>query len=386
MKKAVWKIVHHFYQDVFLLLLVACGFAGQTFAAVSLHNSKLTVTVNPQNGSYAIRANALQSAVLKAAVGAKVNHHWLVSGNYPHHQTVFATFQDPLGSGQQATITFSGISLAPDLVCILRLYNDLPYGTVEVKVVNHTAKSVSVEAIRDVDAIGNPLVNLESTEAGDRFMFESFAEDPTIPIGGLDQAPKGGYLGFRDALIYNLHSKQSLLLAALTENRFLTTLHLKVQKPPMGSSTIGAFTVDSTGTTEAVLMRDDVAPAQQVELSLPVAPGKELASETVMFAAGADYHAQLEAYGAAVRVLHHARVSSKPPMGWWSWTAFYGGMNEGEVLTNAKWLAKYLKQFGFNFCHLDEGYDYARGEYTTANATQFPDGMGNVGYKITNMG
>ena len=57
-----------------------------------------------------------------------------------------------------------------------------------------------------------------------------------------------------------------------------------------------------------------------------------------------------------------------------------------EVLTNARWLAKHLKKLGFNFCHLDEGYDYARGEYMTANATQFPDGMRNVGYKITHMG
>ncbi|HET7099686.1 MAG TPA: glycoside hydrolase family 36 protein, partial [Terriglobia bacterium] len=256
----------------------------------------------------------------------------------------------------------------------------------EVKVSNHTVKPVSVEAIRDVDAIGNPRINLGGTESADRFMFESFTEDPTIPIGGLDQAPNGAYIGFRDGLIYNRRSKQSLLLAALTEDRFVTTLHLTVQKPPMGASSIGTFTVDSTGTTGAVLLRDDIAPAQQVHLSLPVAPGKELASETVMFAAGADYYSQLEAYGAAVRKLHHARVSSKPPMGWWSWTAFYGGMNEDEVLTNANWLAKHLEKLGFNFCHLDEGYDYARGEYMSTNATQFPDGMRNVGYKITHMG
>ncbi len=194
------------------------------------------------------------------------------------------------------------------------------------------------------------------------------------------------YFGVRDGLIYNLRTKQSLLLAALTAGRFMTALHLRVQQPPMGSSTIGSFTVDSTGTTEAVLERDDIAPDQQIQLSLPVAPGKELSSERVMFAAGPDYHAQLEAYGVAVRRLHHALVSSMPPMGWWSWTAFYGGINEGEVLTNAKWLAQHLKSLGFDYCHIDEGYDYARGEYVTTNATQFPDGMRKIGYKITNMG
>ncbi len=386
MKRKVWEAVHHIGLNLFLSFVVACGFALPAAAAVSLHNPKLTVTVSAQNGSYAIRAASLPSPVLEAGVGAEINHHWVRSGDYPHHTAVQSAFQDVLGSGQQATITFSGLKSQPDLVCILRLYNDLPYGTVEVQVANHMAKSVSVEAIRDVDAISNPRVNLGGTEGGDRVMFETYSEDPTIHIGGLDQAPKGTYFGVRDGLIYNLHSKQSLLLAAVTADKFMTSLHLKVDKPPMGSSTIASLTVDSTGTTEGVLQRDRIAPDQQVELNLPVAPGKELASESVMFAAGPDYHAQLEAYGVAVRKLHHARVSSMPPMGWWSWTAFYGGMNEGEVLTNAKWLAAHLKRLGFNFCHLDEGYDYARGEYMTTNATQFPDGMRKVGYKITHMG
>ncbi len=386
MKKALLKVVHHFHIALFFPFVIACGFAAPASAAISLHNSRLTITVNAQNGSYAIQANSLQAPVLEAGVGAEVNHQWLRSGDYPHHAAVEGSFQDALGSGRQVTITFSGLKMQPDLVCILRLYNDLPYGTVQVEVVNHGAKSVSVEAIRDVDAIGDPRVNLGGTEGADRIMFESASEDPTIHIGGLDQAPKGGYFGVRDGLIYNHHSGQSLLLAAVTADKFMTALHLKVEKPPMGASTIGSLTVDSTGTTEAALQRDHIAPDQQVELSLPVVPGKELASETVMFAAGPHYHAQLEAYGAAVRILHHARVSSMPPMGWWSWTAFYGGMNQGEVLTNAKWLAAHLKRLGFNFCHLDEGYDYARGEYMTANATQFPDGMRKLGYKITNLG
>ncbi|HUX10501.1 MAG TPA: PKD domain-containing protein [Terriglobia bacterium] len=384
MEKGAMKVFRHI--SLFLFLIVAFAFTAPARAAVSLHNSQLSLSINSQDGSYAIRANALQAAILTANVGAEVNHRWLRSNQYPHHAAAASAFQDGLGSGRQVTLTFTGLSSEPDLVCILRLYNELPYGTVEVEVVNHTSKSVSVEAIRDVDAAGNPQVNLGGPEGADRIMFETYSEDPTIKIGGLDQAPNGIYFGVRDGLIYNSRSKQSLFLAALTADRFMTVLHLKVQKPPMGASTIGSLTVDSTGTTEGVLQRDDIAPDQQVELSLSVAPGKALGSERLMFAAGPDYHALLEAYGAAVRRLHHARVSSMPPMGWWSWTAFYGGMNEGEVLTNAKWLAAHLKSLGFNFCHLDEGYDYARGEYLTTNATQFPDGMRKVGYKITNLG
>ncbi|MGA8868107.1 MAG: PKD domain-containing protein, partial [Candidatus Sulfotelmatobacter sp.] len=97
---------------------------------------------------------------------------------------------------------------------------------------------------------------------------------------------------------------------------------------------------------------------------------------------GPDYHSQLLAYGDAIRRLQHARVTSEAPIGWWSWTAYYGAINEGETLTNADWQAEHLKSLGYKFFQIDEGYQYARGEFTTTNATQFPDGMRFVGHHI----
>lgn len=318
--------------------------------------------------------------MLESEVGAEVNDKWIRSNDYPHHQSTLSTFQDALGSGQQLTITFSGLSSEPDLACTLRLYREHPYGTIEVSVVNHTSNTISVQAIREVDATGEPRVNLGGAEDVDRVMFETGDEGPTIRIAGLDQAPEGEYFGIRDGLIYNLQSKQSLFIAAVSSDKFVTALDLKVKKSALA---IGSFTVDSTGTS---VHRHDIAAEQKVELSLPVMPGKELRSELVMFAAGPDYISQMENYGVAVRRLRHARVLSAPPMGWWSWTAFYGGITQGEALTNAEWLARHLKSLGFNYCHIDEGYDYARGEYTTADATQFPDGMRKLGYEITHLG
>ena len=324
--------------------------------------------------------------MLKSRVGAEVDQHWISSGDYPHHQEAQSAFHDELGAGQQDTITFNGLPSQPDLVCVLRLYNDLPYGTVAVKVVNRTSKAVSVQAIRDLDAIGNPRVNLGGPESADRVLFEGFTEDPTIRIGGLEQAPDGTYFGVTDGLIYNRASRQSLLIAALTARRFMTSLHLKVQQPQMGAATIDSFTADSTGTTEAVLERDQIRPEQQIELTLPLAPAAEIESEQVMFATGPDYHAELEAYGEAVRRLHHARVSSASPVGWWSWTAFYSSVTQDEVLANAKFLAANLKSLGYDYCHVDEGYGFARGDYLTPNAPQFPDGMAKLGREIADMG
>jgi hypothetical protein len=111
-----------------------------------------------------------------------------------------------------------------------------------------------------------------------------------------------------------------------------------------------------------------------------------MVSERLMFEAGPDYHNQLLAYGDAVRRLHHARVSSETPIGWWSWTVYYGAINEGETLANGDWQAEHLKSLGYKYFQIDEGYQYARGEYTTPNATQFPDGLRFVGHHLTGEG
>ena len=58
-------------------------------------------------------------------------------------------------------------------------------------------------------------------------------------------------------------------------------------------------------------------------------------------------------------------------MGLWGWTAFYAGVNEGEVLNNAEWLAEHPNSFCYDHCYIDEGYDYGRGDYAAANATHF---------------
>jgi alpha-galactosidase len=73
-------------------------------------------------------------------------------------------------------------------------------------------------------------------------------------------------------------------------------------------------------------------------------------------------------------------------MGWWSWTAFYSGVTGADVLNNAQWMAEHLKPLGYDYCHLDEGYEYARGDYMNPDAAHFPQGVGVVGHKITDMG
>ncbi|MGA3088489.1 MAG: PKD domain-containing protein [Terriglobales bacterium] len=355
--------------------------------AQQLTNDALSLTVNAQEGSYQLSLHDGQQ-VLRSRVAAQVDHQWLRSSDYPRHQASESSFEDELGTGRQVTVICRGVEGKPDLVYVLRLYQHHPYGTVQVKVQNNAGKEVTVQAIRSVEAMGEPILNLGGGQSADRVLSDSFSEDwPDLALYDLGGAPDGMHRGAGSQLIYNRESKQSLFLGALTSDRFLTLMHLQAEG--MGGKTkIASYTVESTGTTEIQKEFDlKDSPAEDlVELSLPVRPGEDMVSERLLFEAGADYHSQLLAYGDAVRRLHHARVSSETPVGWWSWTVYYGAINEGETLANGDWQAEHLKSFGYKYFQIDEGYQYARGEYTTPNATQFPDGLRFVGHHLTGEG
>jgi hypothetical protein len=370
--------------------MIALPSLTQQLSAQQLTNDGLSLTVTAEDGSYQLSLHEGHDGrpVLRSHVAAEVDHQWLRSSDYPRHQASESTFEDDLGPGQQVTVTCSGLDGKPDLVYVLQLYKQRPYGAVQVKVQNSAGREVTVQAIRSVDAIGEPIVNLGGGQSADRVLSDSFSEDwPDLVLYDLGGGPGGMHRGAGSQLIYNRESKQSLFLGALTSDRFLTLMHLQAQGVGANSKIV-SYTVEYTGTTEIQKDFDlkDSPVDDQVELSLPVKPGEDIGSERLMFEAGPDYHNQLLAYGDAIRRLHHARVSSETPIGWWSWTVYYGAINEGEVLANGDWQAEHLKSLGYKYFQIDEGYQYARGEFATPNATQFPDGMRFVGHHLTGEG
>jgi alpha-galactosidase len=373
-----------------LAITAAALMAATPSVAEQLMNDELSLTVNAQEGSYQVSLPGGHDGqpVLRSRVAAQVDHQWLRSSDYPRHQASESAFEDELGPGQEVTVTCSGLDGKPDLVYVVQLYKQRPYGTVQVKLQNSAGREVTVQAIRSVEAIGEPIINLGGGQSADRVLSDSFSEDwPDLVLYDLGAVPGGMHRGAGSQLIYNRDSRQSLFLGALTSNRFLTLMHLRAEGVG-AKSKIASYTVESTGTTEIQKDFDlkDSPADDQVELSLPIKPGEAMVSERLLFAAGPDYHRQLLAYGEAIRRLHHARVSSETPIGWWSWTVYYGAINQGEVLANGDWQAEHLKSFGYKYFQIDEGYQYARGEFATPNATQFPDGMRFVGHHLTGEG
>jgi hypothetical protein len=371
-----------------ILLLVSSGVTALQ-AQSSRDQRGLQILVNPTDGTYTIAMPGSNSYALRAGVGVELSGRWLRASNYPRHAVEHQQAQGYLGDATDWQVTSSGLSGQPDLIYHLRAYSSEPFADIQVTVRNTTGKAIHIESIRSVDANEGPILDLGGPLLDNRVLSDSFSEDrPAITIRNFADAEKQMHRAVGSQLIYNRQSHESLFIGALTSDRFLTILRLHVAGSSGSSPHAVAYEVDSTGTTELAKQNSlEHSPVEdQVRLSLPVAPGAELSSERVLFSLGSDYHHQLETYGSLIRQIHHARISAPPLMGWWSWTAYYFGLNDAAALTNAQWEAEHLKSFGYNIFHIDEGYDYARGDYTTPNATLFPQGLAALEYKVRGLG
>src|SRR5271169_395322 len=49
-------------------------------------------------------------------------------------------------------------------------------------------------------------------------------------------------------------------------------------------------------------------------------------------------------------------LAPTPPMGWNSWDSYGETVTEAQVRANADWMAKHLKQFGWQYVVIDEGW------------------------------
>ncbi len=348
--------------------------------------ARLLIKANGADGHYSVSIPGVPQPVLQASSAVKVNGRWLKASDYPRHTVSRQTAVGKLGPAEDWVITYTGRKDAPDLLVSLRAYQNQPFGEVQVSVRNTTSTRLQVEEIRAVDGDADSL-NLGGSHAEERVLSDSFSEDrPAMKIHDFTDPVHGMHRAVGSQIVYNLTNHRSWFVGTLTSDRFLTVLRLHVS--PDAPQKLVYYEIDATGTTELLEENSlkNSQPQDHVMLSLPVEPGATLSSERLLFGVGDDPINQLQTYGRLIRDLHHARVTAPVALGWWSWTAYYFGLNEGTALTNALWLAQNLKAYGYTFFHIDEGYQFARGEYSTPDADLFPHDLATLERKVTNLG
>ncbi len=370
------------------LLLAVCAIASPLTRCFG-EDHALVIKVNKDDGSYAVAFPGSGADVLRAGAAVQVDGRWLHARDYPRHEVSQSETNGYLGQATEWQVRYTGVAGQPDLIYRLRAYASKPFGDIQVTVRNTTSRVIHVEDIRSLDATEGAIVDLGGPASADRVLSDSWSEDaPAITIHDLADTKNQLHRAVGSQLIYNLRSHESLFFGALTSDRLVTVLRLQLASSSGAQPRIANYEIDSTGTTELQTeysLRHSPA-RDQVQLSLPVNPGGELSAEQVLFSLATDYHRQLDTYGSLIKEIHHARTSAPPLMGWWSWTAYYFGLDEGTAITNAQWEAEHLKSLGYDIFHIDEGYQYARGEYTTPDETLFPHGLASVYYKVHGLG
>jgi hypothetical protein len=108
---------------------------------------------------------------------------------------------------------------------------------------------------------------------------------------------------------------------------------------------------------------------QRLELTLPF-------SGSVQIRLTPDYYTKI--LGVPFYIPLDEERSPQPPMTWSSWTSYYAGVTEEDVVKNTDWLAEHLQPYGFQYVVLDDGYDRGPGDthYWMENWDQkkFPHG------------
>ena len=336
------------------------------------------------DGFYALRSTTIPGGVLRSEVEVDTAGGTLRSSLYPRHLRSIAPFDDELGSGHLLMVTHTGLPGMPDLVCEFHVYENQPWGDIRVTVSNSTGSAIEVHDLRVVKSNAGAVLQLNGAAAEDRVLSDDFSENP-VQLMDLGEAQNGVHLGFGSQLIYNKKSGQSIFLGALSADRLLTGFHLLSTTGP--DAHLLSYVVSDTGTDAAIGDESKEFPSGHPDPFRVQAPaGTSVSSERLMFAIGSDYHAQLENYGRAIRILHKAPVTTPTPIGWWSWTAYYYGVTQNTVLTNAAWLKQNLESLGYRYFFVDEGYQYARGEYATPDGKAFPQGMAYTCHQVEDQG
>lgn len=166
------------------------------------------------DGTYALQSSAIPGDVLRSGIVVDTGAGTIISSLYPRHIATIAPFHNELGSGNSLTVTHTGLAGMPDLVCEFRVYEDQPWGEVEVSLLNSTSETITVRAIHIVKSTAGDVIKLNGPASADRVLSDNFSENP-VQLMDLGQPADGLHVGFGSQLIYNQKSGESLFLGAL---------------------------------------------------------------------------------------------------------------------------------------------------------------------------
>lgn len=165
---------------------------------------------------------------------------------------------------------------------------------------------------------------------------------------------------------------------------------LAVFKNPLSGATCLAGLCTAHRFWSAIFVKDDTVTLRFELEERELAADTPYVMERFMLAEGTSHgeNALLEAYADAVADLNHCIPTGELPVGWCSWSCFYGDVSEERIRTAADMQARYAREGRPNLIQIDDGWQRSGsfcGEWVT-DEKKFPTGMAATSKHVRELG
>lgn len=270
---------------------------------------------------------------------------------------------DSLGNGRQISAKCIDRHRQIDFEILLTLYDGRNAFVVEVICRNTSAKDARLLRIEPVRAV------LE--EGGDcgwpgasRALTNGYLYSDPGRVEDLDQANRHAISSMWNMGFYRGEREEGLVIGYL-ENKVATgRISALYDHTVMPSRSGGGLSL----VTESLY-----------NVGFVVHPGATVSSGRLIFNIASNPFTALETYAQAVADVHQVRLN---PIinGWCSWYYSHEYISEDEILRNADFAARHLKQYGLEFIQVDAGWFRTYGDWEGND--RFPHGMKWLAEKI----
>jgi hypothetical protein len=351
------------------------------YFTVSFDKRKGAINIYRSNGTVLISGGTVCVNLPAGQAVADAGKRFIASGAYKH--TLHSiTFTDQLSPGKKLIILSKDSGRKLDVEIQISLYDHLEAITFEAICKNVSGHDLIINSIEPIRVIKNEegILNMPGVSKcitnGEMYydtgMIHEFGvnDNNAISSGNLKGVKlANGPVSSQNETIHSWwnagffsgYEKEGLAIGYLENNLCLGNLLIAKPAPDEIS-----FVAESVYVPELILK-----------------PGKTISSQRLMINIAESPYKALENYADAAGKVNKARTQSIVN-GWCSWFYTLANVSEDEVILNAEYAAKHLKQFGLEYIQVDEGYQQWHGDWE--GNKHFPHSMKWLANKIKEYG
>jgi len=311
----------------------------------------------------------------KASCGITLNGGKINGTDYPSISVSKVSFRDHIGRGTRLIAAYEGLPGKPDLNWIISLYEKAPWLTIRLEARNPQKDSpLLLTGLFPVSARGEKTgcSLLVKEEHRYRVLSETFHNtweiDKTLFLSPQHPLISSVWL----QMLSQTGKGPFFLTACLEAHRFITVIKTGLSS---GSSDSSSGQLPLKWEIAQFMYPPDLIKGG-AHFQLELQPGGSCSSETIFLGAGSSWPELLETYAGIFQDFNKIEITDENPMVFCSWTPYYRSVTEELILKNARFVSKYLKQYGYNIIQVDGvGWPAARGDYLHSNPKNFPHGM-----------